>query len=104
MKSLKVIILKQKGKLMFNWDVLLQNKERESRIHYTQKNLQENMQKTIELMNNITEGLQRLTESYKEDKTSNMLYFTGNNEALESIRNRLDKLEIKTKVKKSEPF
>jgi hypothetical protein len=89
---------------MFNWDVLLQNKERESRIHYTQKNLQENMQKTIELMNNITEGLQRLTESYKEDKTSNMLYFTGNNEALESIRNRLDKLEIKTKVKKSEPF
>ena len=55
-------------------------------------------------MNNITEGLQRLTESYKEDKTSNMLYFTGNNEALESIRNRLDKLEIKTKVKKSEPF
>ncbi len=104
MKSLKVIILKQKGKLMFNWDMLLQNKERESRIHYTQKNLQENMQKTIELMNNITEGLQRLTESYKEDKTSNMLYFTGNNEALESIRNRLDKLEIKTKVKKSEPF
>ncbi len=104
MKSLKVIILKQKGKLMFNWDVLLQNKERESRIHYTQKNIQENMQKTIELMNNITEGLQRLTESYKEDKTSNMLYFTGNNEALESIRNRLDKLEIKTKVKKSEPF
>ena len=104
MKSLKVIILKQKGKLMFNWDVLLQNKERESRIHYTQKNLQENMQKTIKLMNNITEGLQRLTESYKEDKTSNMLYFTGNNEALESIRNRLDKLEIKTKVKKSEPF
>jgi|TARA_B100000929_G_scaffold41294_1_gene29448 hypothetical protein len=89
---------------MFNWDMLLQNKERESRIHYTQKNLQENMQKTIELMNNITEGLQRLTESYKEDKTSNMLYFTGNNEALESIRNRLDKLEIKTKVKKSEPF
>ncbi len=89
---------------MFNWDVLLQNKERESRIHYTQKNLQENMQKTIELMNNITEGLQRLTESYKEDKTSNMLYFTGNNEALESIRNRLDKLEIKTKVKESEPF
>jgi len=104
MKSLKVIILKQKGKLMFNWDMLFQNKERESRIHYTQKNLQENMQKTIELMNNITEGLQRLTESYKEDKTSNMLYFTGNNEALESIRNRLDKLEIKTKVKKSEPF
>jgi len=104
MKSLKVIILKQKGKLMFNWDMLLQNKERESRIHYTQKNLQENMQKTIELMNNITEGLQRLTESYKEDKTSNMLYFTGNNEALESIRNRLDKLEIKTKVKESEPF
>jgi dsDNA-binding SOS-regulon protein len=89
---------------MFNWDMLLQNKERESRIHYTQKNLQENMQKTIELMNNITEGLQRLTESYKEDKTSNMLYFTGNNEALESIRNRLDKLEIKTKVKESEPF
>ena len=104
MKSLKVIISKQKGKLMFNWDMLLQNKERESKIHYTQKNLQENMQKTIELMNNITEGLQRLTESYKEDKTSNMLYFTGNNEALESIRNRLDKLEIKTKVKKSEPF
>ena len=104
MKSLKVIILKQKGKLMFNWDMLFQNKERESRIHYTQKNLQENMQKTIELMNNITEGLQRLTESYKEDKTSNMLYFTGNNEALESIRNRLDKLEIKTKVKESEPF
>ena len=104
MKSLKVIILKQKGKLMFNWDMLLQNKERESRIHYTQKNLQENMQKTIKLMNNITEGLQRLTESYKEDKTSNMLYFTGNNEALESIRNRLDKLEIKTKVKESEPF
>ena len=89
---------------MFNWDMLLQNKERESRIHYTQKNLQENMQKTIELMNNITEGLQRLTESYKEDKTSNILYFTGNNEALESIRNRLDKLEIKTKVKESEPF
>ena len=67
---------------MFNWDVLLQNKERESRIHYTQKNIQENMQKTIELMNNITEGLQRLTESYKEDKTSNMLYFTGNNEEI----------------------
>ena len=99
MKSLKVIILKQKGKLMFNWDMLFQNKERESKIHYTQKNLQENMQKTIELMDNITEGLQRLTESYKEDKTSNVLYFTGNNEALESIRNRLDKLEIKTKIK-----
>ena len=68
MKSLKVIILKQKGKLMFNWDMLFQNKEREERIRYTQKNLQDNMQKTIELMNNITEGLQRLTDTYKEDK------------------------------------
>ena len=55
-------------------------------------------------MGKITEGLQRLTESYKEDKASNVLYFTGNNEALESIRNRLDKLEIKTKVKEPEPF
>ena len=89
---------------MFNWDTLFQNKERESRIHYTQKNLQDNMQKTIELMNNITEGLQRLTDTYKEDKDSNVLYFTGNNEALESIRNRLDKIEIKTKVKEPEPF
>ena len=89
---------------MFNWDMLFSNKERESRIHYTQKNLQENMQKTIELMNNITEGLQRLIESYKEDKASNVLYFTGNNEALKSIRNRLDKLEIKTKIKEPLPF
>ena len=89
---------------MFNWDALFQNKERESRIHYTQNNLQDNMQKTIELMNNITEGLQRLTDTYKEDKDSNVLYFTGNNEALESIRNRLDKIEIKTKVKEPEPF
>ena len=89
---------------MFNWDTLFQNKERESRIHYTQRNLQDNMQKTIELMNNITEGLQRLTDTYKEDKDSNVLYFTGNNEALESIRNRLDKIEIKTKVKEPEPF
>ena len=104
MKSLKVIILKQKGKLMFNWDALFQNKERESRIHYTQKNLQDNMQKTIELMNNITEGLQRLTDTYKEDRDSNVLYCTGNNEALEAIRNRLDKIEIKTKVKEPEPF
>ena len=89
---------------MFNWDALFQNKERESRIHYTQKNLQDNMQKTIELMNNITEGLQRLTDTYKEDKDSNVLYFTGNNEALEAIRNRLDKIEIKTKIKEPEPF
>ena len=89
---------------MFNWDTLFQNKERESRIHYTQRNLQDNMQKTIELMNNITEGLQRLTDTYKEDKDSNVLYFTGNNEALESIRNRLDKIEIKTKVKEPESF
>ena len=104
MKSLKVIILKQKGKLMFNWDMLFQNKERESKIHYTQANIIDNIKQTVELMGKITEGLQRLTESYKEDKASNVLYFTGNNEALESIRNRLDKLEIKTKIKEPLPF
>ena len=89
---------------MFNWDMLFQNKEREERIRYTQKELQDNMRSTIELMNNITEGLKSLTDTYKEDRDSNVLYCTGNNEALEAIRNRLDKIEIKTKVKEPEPF
>ena len=50
MKSLKVIILKQKGKLMFNWDMLFSNKERESIIHYTQANIVDNLKQTVELM------------------------------------------------------
>jgi len=89
---------------MFNWDTLFQNRARESKINYTQANIIDNIKQTVELMGKITEGLQRLTESYKEDKASNVLYFTGNNEALESVRNRLDKLEIKTKIKEPLPF
>ena len=52
---------------MFNWDMLFSNKERESRIHYTQANIIDNIKQTVELMGKITEGLQRLTESYMED-------------------------------------
>ena len=69
---------------MFNWDNLFKSNDNE---------LKENIRNCIDLMYNITNEMEKISQNVIRVNTDHKLYTTGNTEALESIRNRLDQLE-----------
>tara|TARA_R110002051_G_scaffold19120_3_gene53937 strand:- start:63 stop:284 length:222 start_codon:yes stop_codon:yes gene_type:complete len=69
---------------MFNWDNMFKSNDNE---------LKENIRNCIDLMYNITNEMEKISQNVIRVNTDHKLYTTGNTEALESIRNRLDQLE-----------
>ena len=54
------------------------------------------MKQTVDLIGGITESSKQLASAVQSLQTDVKLYMVSNNEALESIRNRLQKLENST--------
>ncbi len=76
---------------MFNWKTLLE--ERMKKRQGNEDLIWNNIKTCVDLLNKVTESMQQFAGSYSAHKKDMELYLATNNEALESIRNRLDKLE-----------
>ncbi len=59
------------------------------------------MKQTVDLIGGITESSKQLASAVQSLQRDVNLYMASNNEALESIRNRLDKLE---RARARDPF
>ena len=55
------------------------------------------IKQTVDLIGGITESSKQLASAVQSLQTDVKLYMASNNEALESIRNRLQKLENSTR-------
>ena len=55
------------------------------------------IKQTVDLIGGITESSKQLASAVQSLQTDVKLYMVSNNEALESIRNRLQKLENSTR-------
>ena len=76
---------------MFNWRTLIEERMNTKKVNEDQ--IWNNIKTCVDLLNKVTESMSTFAGSYEAHKKDWNLYLSMNNEALESIRNRLDKLE-----------
>ena len=74
---------------MFSW---LTNQESE---RYHQVTIVKSIQDTIVLLNKITESMEQMVQTVKKIQDDHKLYMATNNDVLEKINTRLDKIESK---------
>jgi len=74
---------------MFNW---LTNQESNN---YNQVTIVKGMQDTIILLSKITESMEQMAQTVKRIQDDHSLYMATNNDVLEKINTRLDKIETK---------